>query len=188
VLATTEGALDPLDHHRAIRTSPWQGRVIPTFRPDDVVDPDRDDFVSNLQRLGAVTGEDVSHWGGYLAALAARRAAFRAHGATATDHGHPTARTADLAKTEAQAPSFDEPRMHARKLAQVLYRYAKLFSCRRNIAVVLGKYALDDIKVERRTGFWYARVTLCMWRSNSRPRSGGILRLRGGVKPGHFWG
>jgi hypothetical protein len=22
----------------------------------------------------------------------------------------------------------------------------------------------------------------------TRPRSGGILRLRGGVKPGHFWG
>jgi hypothetical protein len=28
----------------------------------------------------------------------------------------------------------------------------------------------------------------CMRRSNSRPRSGGILRLRGGVEPGHFWG
>ena len=27
-----------------------------------------------------------------------------------------------------------------------------------------------------------------MRRSNSRPRSGGILRLRGGVKPGHFRG
>jgi hypothetical protein len=33
-----------------------------------------------------------------------------------------------------------------------------------------------------------ARLLLCTRRSNSRPRSGGILRLRGGVKPGHFWG
>jgi len=32
------------------------------------------------------------------------------------------------------------------------------------------------------------RRELSMRRSNSRPRSGGILRLRGGVKPGHFLG
>ncbi len=31
-------------------------------------------------------------------------------------------------------------------------------------------------------------VLVCTRRSNIRPRSGGILRLRGGVKPGHFWG
>ena len=59
VLATTEGALDPLHHHRAIRASGWPGRVITTFRPDDVVDPDREDFVTNLQRLGELTGEDT---------------------------------------------------------------------------------------------------------------------------------
>lgn len=103
VLATTEAALDRLEHHRAIRASGWPGRVITTFRPDDVVDPDREDFCTNLLKLGALTGEDTSRWGGYLAALAARRAFFRAHGATASDHGHPTARTADLGKTEAQA-------------------------------------------------------------------------------------
>lgn len=102
-LATTEGALDPLHHHRAIRASGWPGRVIPTFRPDDVVDPDREDFATNLHRLGELTGEDTSRWSGYLAALAARRAFFRAHGATATDHGHPTARTADVMKNEAEA-------------------------------------------------------------------------------------
>jgi len=103
VLATTEGALDDLEHHRAIEASGWPGRVITTFRPDDVTDPSRDDFADNLAQLGALTGENVSRWDGYLAALAARRAVFRRHGATATDHGHPTARTADLSKVEAQA-------------------------------------------------------------------------------------
>jgi glucuronate isomerase len=103
VLATTEAALDPLRHHHAMQASGWPGRVITTFRPDDVVDPDREDFSANLQRLGTLTGEDTSRWSGYLAALAARRTFFRAHGATASDHGHPTARTADLTKTEAQA-------------------------------------------------------------------------------------
>ena len=33
-----------------------------------------------------------------------------------------------------------------------------------------------------------AILHFCTRRSNSRPRSGGIMRLRGGVKPGHFRG
>jgi len=102
VLATTEAALDPLDHHRAIAASGWSGRVITTFRPDDVTDPDRADFAANLRRLGELTGEDPMNWAGYLAALKKRRAFFRKHGATATDHGHPTALTADLPPRGAQ--------------------------------------------------------------------------------------
>jgi len=33
LLATTDKASDPLQHHQAIRDSGWQGRVIPCFRP-----------------------------------------------------------------------------------------------------------------------------------------------------------
>src|SRR5277367_6083782 len=102
VLATTEGALDPLDQHRLIAASGWQGKVITTFRPDDVTDPDRADFAANVRRLGELTGEDCTHWDGYLAALRQRRAFFREHGATATDHGHPTALTADLSPRRVQ--------------------------------------------------------------------------------------
>jgi glucuronate isomerase len=104
VIATTEGALDGLEHHQAIRASGWPGRVLTTFRPDDVVDPDREDFRSNLAALGEMTGEDVTRWEGYLGALRQRRGYFRdVGGATATDHGHPTARTADLSAADCQA-------------------------------------------------------------------------------------
>ncbi len=102
-LATTEGPLDTLEHHRAIRASGWGGRVITTFRPDTVLDPDTPGFLANIQALGAMTGEDTFSWRGYLAALAARRRDFMALGATATDHGHPTATTADLPPAEAEA-------------------------------------------------------------------------------------
>jgi glucuronate isomerase len=103
-IATTEGALDSLAHHRAIRSSDWPGRVITTYRPDDVVDPEREDFVANLATLADLTGEDVYSWSGYLAAHAKRRAYFREiGGATATDHGHPTARSANLSAAEAQS-------------------------------------------------------------------------------------
>ena len=103
VLATTEPPLDDLRHHEAIRASGWPGRVITTFRPDPVVDPEFERFRANLDRLSDLTGEDASSYGGYLAALRARRATFKASGATATDHGHPTAATADLAQPEAEA-------------------------------------------------------------------------------------
>ena len=96
VLATTDSALDSLADHRAIRESGWGGRVIPTFRPDSVVDPDFDGFAGNIARLGEMTGEDTGSWKGYLAALRAARARFIGMGCTATDHGHPTAFTADL--------------------------------------------------------------------------------------------
>ncbi len=80
----------------AIRASGWDGVVVPTFRPDDVVDPDRPDFSANLDRLADLTGRDTSSWAGYLDAIRERRRAFLDAGATATDHGPPTARTADL--------------------------------------------------------------------------------------------
>jgi len=103
LLATTEGADDPLKDHAAIRGSGWGGRVITTYRPDSVVDPEHEDFQSALAKFGALSGENVTNWDGYLAAHRKRRADFRAAGATATDHGHPTPATADLPDSENRA-------------------------------------------------------------------------------------
>jgi glucuronate isomerase len=100
-LATTDGALDPLASHAQLRQSGWAGRVVPTFRPDDVVDPDRPGFHAHLAALGELTGADTSSWAGYLDALRSRRSAFAAAGATASDHGHPTPATADLSLRDA---------------------------------------------------------------------------------------
>ncbi len=102
VLATTDSPLDSLADHEAIRASGWPGRILPTFRPDPVVDPEFAGFAGNLAKLGERSGEDTSTWKGYLAALRVERARFRALGATATDHGHPTARTANLRTDEAE--------------------------------------------------------------------------------------
>lgn len=102
VIATTEGPLDPLDHHRAIRASGWGGRVITAYRPDPVLDPDDPRFIDNVERFCAMAGEDRCY-AGYLRAHEKRRAAFREAGATSTDHGHPSAFTANLSSQEAQA-------------------------------------------------------------------------------------
>jgi glucuronate isomerase len=96
VLATTNTPLDPLTYHQAIRDSGWKAHIVPTFRPDSVIDPEFDGFRQNVQKLGEMHGEDSSRWPGYLLALRHARERFRKLGCTATDHGHPTARTADL--------------------------------------------------------------------------------------------
>ncbi|MGO9863024.1 MAG: glucuronate isomerase [Terriglobales bacterium] len=101
VLATTDSPLDSLADHKAIRESNWKARILPTFRPDSVVDPEFAGFAENVAKLGEMTKEDTSTWAGYLNALRAARARFRELGCTATDHGHPTARTANLTSAEA---------------------------------------------------------------------------------------
>jgi glucuronate isomerase len=103
LIATTESPLDPLDHHRAIRESGWSGRVVTAYRPDPVMDPEAPGFADNLRYFGEISGEDISSFAGYLRAHQARRAYFRVAGATSTDHGHPTAFTADLPKAEIEA-------------------------------------------------------------------------------------
>lgn len=101
-LATTEGPTDSLEHHHVIARSDWQGRVITAYRPDPVIDCEHESFGSALESFGEITGEDVTSWSGYLAAHRQRRLDFMAAGATSTDHGHPTALTADLSRSECE--------------------------------------------------------------------------------------
>ena len=103
VLATTDSPLESLSDHQAIRDSGWKARIIPTFRPDSVVDPEFAGFRANITKLGEIAGEDTDSFGGYLQALRKTRARFKQLGGTATDHGHPTARTANLSAAEASA-------------------------------------------------------------------------------------
>jgi glucuronate isomerase len=103
VLSTTESPLDPLTAHQQIRDSGWKARIVPAFRPDPVVDPEFKGFADLIAKLGEQNGEDTSTWTGYLNALLKARARFKTMGCTSTDHGHPTAQTADLPQAEAAA-------------------------------------------------------------------------------------
>ena len=104
-IATTDGALDDLAAHEAIRRSGWHGRVVPTYRPDAVIDPEQPGFRENVERFVALAGAPAT-WAGYLEAHRVRRAYFKARGASATDHGHRSARTAAL-DTAAAASLFE---------------------------------------------------------------------------------
>jgi glucuronate isomerase len=122
VLATTDSPLDTLEFHKAIKDSGWKGRVLPTFRPDSVIDADFTGFLDNIHQLGELTGEDIGNYRGYLNALRIRRDFFKSLGATATDHGHPTAVTVDL--DQAAAASLYERILsgHSTPQEQELFR------------------------------------------------------------------
>jgi len=89
VLCTTDAATDALDTHRRLQAEGLPVR--PTFRPDAVIDPARDDWAAALDLLAERSGEAVDDYAGYLRALRSRRDAFQAAGATATDHASLTA-------------------------------------------------------------------------------------------------
>jgi glucuronate isomerase len=135
-LATTESPTDDLAQHAAIRASGWPGRVITAYRPDPVVDPENEIFPAALRRFGDLTGENVQTWKGYLAAHRKRRAFFAAAGATSTDHGHPTARTADLTPMEAERLFA---KAHAGKASA---EEAELF--RAQMLTEMARMSLDD--------------------------------------------
>jgi glucuronate isomerase len=101
VLATTDAATDTLEYHQTVRESGWGGRVIPTFRPDAVVNLDIENWHENIDQLSRVSGIAIGHYRAYIAALEQRRTVFKTLGATATDHAALTAYTEHLSDQEA---------------------------------------------------------------------------------------
>ncbi|WP_447942704.1 glucuronate isomerase [Microbacterium aurum] len=104
VLATTDDPMDDLAVHAALAADPtFRGRVLPTFRPDAYLDPSAPSFRQNVERLTSGAGVATDDFGGYLDALAARRAHFVRHGAVSADHGVREPFTIDLDRDEASA-------------------------------------------------------------------------------------
>ena len=102
VLATTDDPLDGLESHAALAADPtFEGRVIPTFRPDAFLDPEAPGFHERTGRLLAASGQPTT-FAGYLEALRAQRYRFIAHGAVAADHGVLEPYTCELSTADAE--------------------------------------------------------------------------------------
>lgn len=102
-LSTTDPATYDLAHHKAIRESDWTGKVIPTFRPDAVVNLGTDGWRDHVADLSRVSGIDVVGYASFIEALEVQRARFQQMGATATDHAALTPYTEELSPREADA-------------------------------------------------------------------------------------
>lgn len=103
VLATTDDPTDDLAAHRALAADPaCPTRVLPTFRPDRLLEPARADWREAVERLAEVAGIDTGDYAGYVRALEARRRYFLDHGAVSADHGHENAGAEPLGDAEAE--------------------------------------------------------------------------------------
>ena len=102
VLCTTDAATDRLEHHQAIQASGWNGRILPTFRPDNVVNLDTLNWLDHIAALEQVSGVAITGYRSFIEALENRRVHFKNNGARATDHAALTAYTKQLSDAEAE--------------------------------------------------------------------------------------
>lgn len=102
-LCTTNSATDPLEAHRAILASGWKGRILPTFRPDELLDLLRPGWDEQVAALSRLSGIEVGDYPAFIQALENRRAFFKQMGAVATDHAALSPYTSELSASQAEA-------------------------------------------------------------------------------------
>ena len=78
------------------------GKIITTYRPDDVTDPDVVGFSDRIEEFGKITNENTLTWKGMLNAHRVRRKFFQQYGAKATDHALTNFETIDLNENDCQ--------------------------------------------------------------------------------------
>ena len=96
LVCTTDDPCDSLEYHEKLRQvegskdARFTCQVLPTFRPDQGVNIEREGFCNWLQQLAAVVGYEVNSVAKLKEALASRIAYFAEHGCRLSDHGMDT--------------------------------------------------------------------------------------------------
>ena len=102
VLSTTDGAGDSLEYHQQIIDSDWNGKVIPSFRPDGVINITSEIWKTELEKLESLCNKSISDYRTFILALEERREFFKSMGTVATDQGVVTPYTHRLSDKEAE--------------------------------------------------------------------------------------
>ncbi len=87
LLCTTDDPADDLGYHRHIATMDCPAVVLPAFRPDKALRPDRPGYDDYLQRLEAASGVQIRTMDDLRQALLDRIAFFHENGCRVSDHG-----------------------------------------------------------------------------------------------------
>lgn len=88
LVCTTDDPADSLEHHRAIRESGFEIRVLPTWRPDKAMAVENPAaYQDYLRRLGAAAGVEIRRFADLEDALRRRHDFFAAAGCRLSDHG-----------------------------------------------------------------------------------------------------
>jgi len=102
ILTTTDAATDTLENHKKIKESGWNGKIIPCFRPDGVINVKTKNWNKNIETLSNMSGTEINSYKNYIRALENRREFFKSMGATSTDQGVLSSYTHQLTDNEAE--------------------------------------------------------------------------------------
>lgn len=86
VLCTTDDPADDLIWHKKIKESVNDIKVIPSFRPGNAIDIEKDSFVAYMKRLGEAAGIEITCFDDLIRALSIRLEYFMEMGCRVTDH------------------------------------------------------------------------------------------------------
>jgi glucuronate isomerase len=146
VLATTDPAVSTLVEHQRIRDSDWTGRVVPTLRPDAVINIQAD-YAVQIEQLSHVSGIAVGDYRSYIAALEQRRRFFKSMGATATDHAALTAYTEHL--SERAAEDIFQRALHGSATAEDVRRFTG------HMLIEMARMSVEDgLVMQLHVGSW----------------------------------
>ena len=88
VVGTTDDPIDSLEYHRKIASNSFGIKVVPTFRPDPVLNIDEPiAYNAYLDKLEIASGKNIESLDQLYAAIRNRHDAFAALGCKASDHG-----------------------------------------------------------------------------------------------------
>ncbi len=103
VVCTTDDPVDSLEHHRRIRESGFEIKVLPTWRPDKAMAVgDPVSYKTYLEMLSEVSGVRVCSYDSLMEALQVRHDFFASEGCKVADHGVSEFPWAECSKEDAR--------------------------------------------------------------------------------------
>ena len=104
LVCTTDDPIDDLHYHEQIAAdSDFDVQVLPAWRPDLAMSPEKEGFVSYIQKLGEVSGVTITDFTTLKEALGKRLDYFSERGCVVSDHGLDYAEFCPLSEEEENA-------------------------------------------------------------------------------------
>ncbi|WP_179353241.1 glucuronate isomerase [Winogradskyella vidalii] len=103
VICTTDDPTDNLEQHKTIAKKDFFTKVLPTFRPDNLILIEADSYNSYIEKLASSVGFSISNLSELLKAIQHRVDFFNTLGCRLSDYGLEQIYAFDFTKTEADA-------------------------------------------------------------------------------------
>ena len=89
VICTTDDPIDTLEYHDFIQKSDFDIKVLPTWRPDKILNIEQEDYLNYLTNLSDISQVDITDWCSLKESLVARMEHFSKFGCVISDHSFP---------------------------------------------------------------------------------------------------